>query len=264
MSRTRITHQPVRLAALPVALALLSSPPLFGQALFRLASPDHPAEDASAKDRVRRRISRQEIWEAIRAAMKEQGVGKADDLRPEALRVQTCVWVTKNDAGLQVKRTDFDPVRQRTVFQLWTSKEPRLLPFEVTTDWAPEANVVVARHDLARGSIVTASDVEVTRRRGAVRLREAMRQPNDAIGQRVRRSLPAGRVLTHHNLRPPVLVTAGRPATLVAVSPHLRITTTVVPLQPGTEGQLIRIRNTMNQHILKAEVVGAGLLRADF
>jgi flagella basal body P-ring formation protein FlgA len=259
-----MTHQLVRSALILVALAAFVPCPLAGQSLLRISPPDHSTEGAGATDGVRRRISRQEIWEVIHAAMREQSIREADGLRPEALHVQASIWVTEDDPGLQVKKVDFDPVRQRTVFQLWASKEPRLLPFEVTTDWAPKADVVVARHDLARGAILAAGDVEVTHRLVAARLREAVRCPDDAIGQRVRRSLPAGRVLTHHNLRPPFLVTAGKPATLVAASPHLRITATVVPLQPGIKGQLIRIRNTMTQRIMKAEVVGAGLLRADF
>ena len=215
-------------------------------------------------DGLRRPISRLEIWRAARAAMRVQGIGKAEDLRPEDLHIQTTVWVAKEDAGLQVEKTDFDAVRQRTVFRLRASKEPRLLPFDVTTDWTPFANVVVARHSLARGAVLSAADVKVERRRVAARLREAMTQTKDVLGQQVCRSLRSGQVITRNVLRPPVLVTPGKPATLIAVGPHMRISTKVIPLQPGFKGQLIRIRNTLDQRIMKVQVVAAGLLKTNF
>ena len=60
---------------------------------------------------------------------------------------------------------------------------------------------------------------------------------------------------------PMVLVAVGKPAKLIVETPTLRMTALVTPLQSGVKGQLISVRNQDTQRVLKAEVVGAGLLQ---
>jgi flagella basal body P-ring formation protein FlgA len=45
---------------------------------------------------------------------------------------------------------------------------------------------------------------------------------------------------------------------------NMRITTTVVPLQPGTKGQRILVRDPTTARIVAAEVVSEGLLQTRF
>jgi hypothetical protein len=63
---------------------------------------------------------------------------------------------------------------------------------------------------------------------------------------------------------PTVLVAAGKPARLVFETPTLRMTALVTPLESGVQGQLISVRNQDTQRVLKAEVVGADLVQAQF
>ena len=51
---------------------------------------------------------------------------------------------------------------------------------------------------------------------------------------KVRRS---GQGASRARSKPPVLAKPGKPATLVMLGENVRITTTVVPLQPGIKGQ---------------------------
>jgi len=60
----------------------------------------------------------------------------------------------------------------------------------------------------------------------------------------------------------PVLARPGTSATLIMVGQNLRITTAVVPLQPGVQGQCIFVRDLATSRVMKAEVVGAGVLQA--
>ncbi len=62
----------------------------------------------------------------------------------------------------------------------------------------------------------------------------------------------------------PVLAKPGRPATLVMLGQNVRITTTVVPLQPGSKGQCILVRDLATARVMTAEVVDEGLLRTSF
>jgi flagella basal body P-ring formation protein FlgA len=45
---------------------------------------------------------------------------------------------------------------------------------------------------------------------------------------------------------------------------NVRITTTVVPLQPGIKGQSILVRNLATARVTTAEVVDEGQLRTSF
>jgi flagella basal body P-ring formation protein FlgA len=62
----------------------------------------------------------------------------------------------------------------------------------------------------------------------------------------------------------PVLAKPGRFATLVMLGQNIRITTTVLPLQPGSKGQRILVRDPDTQRVMSAEVVDEGLLQAGF
>jgi hypothetical protein len=63
---------------------------------------------------------------------------------------------------------------------------------------------------------------------------------------------------------PMVLVEVGKPAKLIFETPTLRMTVLVTPLESGVQGQLVSVRNPDTQRVLKAEVVGAGLMHVRF
>jgi flagella basal body P-ring formation protein FlgA len=45
---------------------------------------------------------------------------------------------------------------------------------------------------------------------------------------------------------------------------NVRITATVIPLQPGSKGQRILVRELTTARVMNAEVVDEGLLRTSF
>jgi len=63
---------------------------------------------------------------------------------------------------------------------------------------------------------------------------------------------------------PTVLVAVGKPAKLVFETPTMRMTALVTPLESGVKGQFISVRNPDTQRVLKAEVVGAGVVQVRF
>jgi hypothetical protein len=63
---------------------------------------------------------------------------------------------------------------------------------------------------------------------------------------------------------PAVLVAVGKPARLIFETPTVRMMALVTPLESGVQGQLISVRNQDTQRVLKAQVVGAGLVQVRF
>jgi flagella basal body P-ring formation protein FlgA len=64
--------------------------------------------------------------------------------------------------------------------------------------------------------------------------------------------------------KPPVLAKPGTLATLTMFGQNVRVTTTVVPLQPGAKGQSILVRDVSSERVITAEVVDVNLLQVRF
>jgi hypothetical protein len=186
---------------------------------------------------VVRPLSRREIFQAIQNDLARMGISERGELQPGDLRIQSSVPALRDDMGLQVKRVGFDPIRRETVFELWTSHAPQYLPFEVTTRRNPQSFGLAPRPEWKLG------DADGVLRKG-----------NPAIGKEVNRATS----------KLPVLAKPGRSATLVMLGENVRITTSVVPLQPGTKGQCILVRDLATARVMTAEVVDEGLLRTSF
>ena len=197
-----------------------------------LLSP--PEQSELIPRRGPRLLSRREIFDAIQNDLAQKGISGRGELRPEDLRIQSSLPVLNEPMGLEVTRIGYDAIRRETVFELRASGEPQYLPFKVTTRRNPQS--------LGIGS---GWDTKPLRAMG---------------GTRATDSLGGGRAAA----KPPVLAKPGRPATLIMLGQNLRITTTVVPLQPGTKGQCILVRDISTSRVISAEVVDEGLLQTSF
>lgn len=214
--------------------------------------------------RWRRRLSQNEILQAIRSALQSNGFPKSVLLAAQDLRLSAPVWVTREDPGLQVTRVEFDPVQEQTRFRLWASKEDGILPFYVLTPLNPRVPTLVARRDLYAGEEVKAADFQLEERVVLHFQNNTRPSPAQLAGHRARNRIRAGQAVNLKMFLPPLLAEPGKPATMVAEGEGFRISTTVMPLQPGTLGQRIRVRSLATNRIFVAEVVDRGLLRKSF
>lgn len=82
---------------------------------------------------------------------------------------------------------------------------------------------------------------------------------NKIIGLNAKRTIAAGTLISDTFLEKPILVKRGSTVTILAYSGDMAISAAGEALQDGTEGQLIRIRNTSSKRIVAAKVVGEGL-----
>ena len=229
----------IRIVSALLLLMILARPmdmrPAEAQLRKGLATSSHEREGIPRHEP--RRLSRREIFQAIQSDMAQMGISGQGELQPEDLKIQSSVPALKDDVGLEVKRIGFDPIRRETVFELWTSHEPQYLPFEVTTRRDPQSLGLNLRLGLEAGRS---------------RWRPGLKVRRQASGVSRARS------------KAPVLAKPGRPATLVMLGQNVRITTTVVPLQPGSKGQCILVRDLATARVMTAEVVDEGLLRTSF
>jgi hypothetical protein len=187
--------------------------------------------------RVPRPISRREIFQVIQNDLAQRGFAERKELQPSDLTIQSSVPTLQDDMGLRVERIGFDSIRRETVFELWTSHEPQYLPFQVTTRRDPQSWGFTPPQESDKGGLGAQS-----------------RDGNPGTG---------GGALWIPR-QSPVLAKTGRLATLVMLGQNVRITTTVLPLQPGIKGQCILVRDPATGRVMTAEVVDEGLLQTSF
>jgi hypothetical protein len=204
---------------------------------FRKGRLDASQERAGTTRPVIRTITRQEILHAIQNDLTRMGITGAGGLLPGDLEIQSSLPALKDDMGLQVKKIGFDPIRRATIFEMWTSHAPKYLPFEVTTRRNPESLGLTPHPKW---------------------------NPGDADGETRSGNPATDQGLSRARSKLPILAKPGKQATLVMLGQNVRITTTVVPLQPGTKGQCILVRDLATARVMKAEVVDQGLLRTSF
>jgi hypothetical protein len=170
-----------------------------------------------------RPITLTEVFEAIRAALKQSGMPAAATLQPADVLLESQVFVGPGEPGIQVMRMDLDRELRRVRFLLWPSRSPKVLPFFVTVQLPGEPPLVLIR-------------------------------PPGEFGRLER--TPVITQAVAHPVKQEILVGTGERATLTLHSDTLRIFVDVVSLERGTLGQRIRVRMPDTGKIFSAQVDG--------
>ncbi|MGH9403982.1 MAG: flagellar basal body P-ring formation chaperone FlgA [Terriglobia bacterium] len=213
-------------------------------------------------ERFHRVITKEEVISAIQQALgggKDGSKGALSLADLNHLDWTAPVYVTGDDSGLRVIRIESDPARHETRFRLWTSKEPHNLPFSVTVPSPVKLPVLVAKHVLAPGEIVSATDFAIEMRPAAQDLSHQA-TAGSLAGLEARSAIRSGQRVVQDDFGRAVLVEPETLATLIVRGSGFRIKTMVTPLQQGVLNQEIRVRNTESRQVVEAQVIGRDLL----
>jgi hypothetical protein len=181
-----------------------------------------------AISRSYRVVTAEEIHQAVIGALRERGVQSGEWPSPQEIQISAPVLATRDESGLIVQQIEPDKARNLTRFRMFLAKEERSVPFYATVH-----RVVNLPRVLPNGVLqATAADGNAA---------GGMKKP----GLR----------------RTPAIVRPGTPATLLLETGSLRLTTSVMPLQSGAQGQRILVRNLETKHTLRAEVIAPNFVR---
>jgi len=120
--------------------------------------------------------------------------------------------------------------------------------------------VPVATRPLAKGAVIAASDVELTRVSSTLAGRDLVENIGDVVGRAVSRNLGQGEVFRMGALSIPPVVTAGSRVTLKFRQGGLEATATGTAMDSGQVGQEIRVRNDSSKKVVPGKVVEPGLV----
>jgi len=126
--------------------------------------------------------------------------------------------------------------------------------------------VLVAQQPLNVGTCVRRDDLALESRLFEREADIGLSEFSQAIGQRVRRFVPAGQMIRAEDLRSEDLVRRSRPVTVIGTAPSLHVRVAAVALDSGGYGETVRVRigDTRKDHrVLRGVVAGVGTVRVE-
>jgi flagellar basal body P-ring formation protein FlgA len=151
----------------------------------------------------------------------------------------------------------------------WTGQQQVIISFRTATgavqfpvyaDIAPPmAPVVVALQPIARGAVITASDVELQMLESvapATSRRAPVTSIEQLIGMEARQPIAAGDVIFTDKVQAPVLVKRGEVITVVSQAGNIRVTTKARARQDGSRGELVQLESLETRETYDARVTG--------
>ena len=188
--------------------------------------------------RAHRNLEPEEVAASLHSALEHSGCNSLRGLDLRDVELTAPVAVTSTAPVVDVGRVEADPFLSHLRFRLFLRNEEPSLPFYAVLRLPPG---------------ISAGEVKAKR--------DCMMQSLSAGKTDLESSRPAQR---RKRERKPVLVRAGRQATLRSETPGFRMQLPVIPLQHGTRGQKIRVRNPATRRIFVGIVVGTDLVRQEF
>jgi flagella basal body P-ring formation protein FlgA len=196
------------------------------------------------------------IREAARAAVRQTG---ATDV--EAVAVDDRL---KLPACGEALTTEIQRVIQRGQGTVTVScPDPTPWRLFVPVRVVEQVSVLVLRRNVQAGETLAAADVEARQQSAASLPFDYLSTPEQAIGQTLRRSQPAGAVLLSATLDRPAGVERGALVTLVAASGSVTVKAEGVALEPGRLKDRVRVRSASGR-IVEGLVEAPGRVRVGF
>jgi flagella basal body P-ring formation protein FlgA len=121
---------------------------------------------------------------------------------------------------------------------------------------------VVASHVIYPGQTVSAGALrEIQLRNGYRSPTPFVRERQEIVNKIALRTILPGRLIPEGSVRDAYLVEAGKPARVVYTQGALTITMVAVPLEPGSAGDVVKVRNTDSGAIFSGIVMADGTIR---
>ncbi len=114
--------------------------------------------------------------------------------------------------------------------------------------------VLVAREPIKAGQTLTAGQFDVVRREITSLTDPAVTSAGELIGMSASRQLPSGKTLTESFLRKEEIVKRGDLVTIEYGNGNIKITATGEAKEPGSQGEMIKVKNIASNKIISAVV----------
>ena len=118
--------------------------------------------------------------------------------------------------------------------------------------------VVLSTRPLGRHAVISAADITLRERNIGQLSGGYLLQPEQAVGLRTRRPIPADSVLSPNQLEQDETVKRGDRVVISAANSRVAVRMPGEALESGSTGSQIRVRNTRSDRIVRARITGPG------
>ncbi len=121
--------------------------------------------------------------------------------------------------------------------------------------------VLIINRSLPRGTHLTKNEIGKARRSITDLVYGYYTRIGQAIGQVLRQNTSPGTVLTPNLLRPPLWVHRSQLVRIYTGDASFRVSTEGIALQNGTQGSIIKVRNSISNRIIQGTVIAPGEIK---
>jgi len=132
-----------------------------------------------------------------------------------------------------------------------------------TNAFAATIRVVVPNHTIARGDVVSESDLTYATVEGNALMGGVATQIDEVKGLQARRVLGAGQPVRTSDVRRPIVVTKGQTVTMLFNAPGVEVTASGRAMSEGGVGDTVTIQNPVSYRMISATVTAPGTVRVD-
>ena len=145
----------------------------------------------------------------------------------------------------------------------WVDGKPIIkVPMSATV--AVKLRFLKAAKKIVRGQVIGPNDIVVVHKMANTLNRRYLRDPKDAVGKEVVRTVFRGQFLTKSMIRNVPLVKKGQQIRILAENDHVRVTTLGRALQDGQSGDKVKVINVTSGKEILATVKGPGIVVVKF
>lgn len=123
------------------------------------------------------------------------------------------------------------------------------------------AVVITAAHPLERGTRISTTDLTSVKRELSTLHAGYFTQHDEVVGKILKRSIHAGKILSPHSVKAPLMVRRGELVTIIATTGKLRVRGKGKALQDAARGESLPVRNTRSKRIIQAVAIEPGTVK---
>ena len=201
-------------------------------------------------------IERDEIEDYIFAALIDKGADPKMTLELSNRSVRLHV-PSSSEAIIEVTNASYDQRTQRFSAHVST---PSSKAIRVTGRMQKMLDIPVLNRRILKNEIIIVEDIKWVKSPSKRVQNDIILHVDDLIGKTPKRGLRAGALIRNSEVQRPILVEKGSLVTMVLKTPLMVLTSQGRAVDPGANGDVIRITNTQSNKVVQAVVSAAGVV----
>lgn len=207
-------------------------------------------------ERASQVIQRDEIHDALVAALRERGAGK--DIEVELAASTSNLHIAADKAStVGIEGLNFDPGTGRFVATVAVpANDPAAARTRITGRIHKMVSVPVLAEAKRRGDVIEASDIQWRDMRAAEVRDHVITDDGELVGMAAKREIKADAIVSVSQIRRPILVAKGAIVTIELAHGGMSLSAQGKAIEEGSLGDVIKVTNVRSKKTIEAKING--------